>query len=132
MSLQRASSCSSFWRPDQVSRLSRWQFQRELANLYYSSFVLRCSTVLIPCFILDFEVTDPLPNITFDIGRSFAGNLPIQRGTNLSLFYWAIEHQNGSLTDEKSTAPWQIWLNGGPGSSSLLGLMFEVKSIHQS
>lgn len=61
---------------------------------------------------LDYEVTTPLPNITFDIGRSYAGNIPIARGEDLSLFYWAVESQNGSLTSENVTEPWHIWLNG--------------------
>ncbi|KAE9398534.1 alpha/beta-hydrolase [Gymnopus androsaceus JB14] len=55
-----------------------------------------------------FEVTDPLPNVTFTLNRSFAGNLP-----------------NGSLTSNSSTEPWGIWLNGGPGSSSMAGMFFE-------
>lgn len=81
--------------------------------------------------IEDFEVTEPLPNITFDIGRSFAGNIPVQRGHNLSLFYWAVEKENGSLTAgvEDATTPWQIWLNGGPGSSSLIGFFLEVRIL---
>ncbi|KAF8659838.1 hypothetical protein AX16_001723 [Volvariella volvacea WC 439] len=77
-----------------------------------------------------FEVTEPLPNVTFPLGRSFAGNIPVQRPghPNDTLFFVAFEHQNGSLTaaaDENNTDPWGIWLNGGPGSSSLFGLFFE-------
>jgi carboxypeptidase D len=76
-------------------------------------------------------VTEPLPNVTFDFGRNFAGNLPVQRGHNLSLFYWAVEKEAGSLTagTDDTTSPWQIWLNGGPGSSSLVGFFFEVSAL---
>ena len=35
---------------------------------------------------------------------------------NDTLFFWAFEKENGSLTagaNERSTEPWGIWLNGG-------------------
>ncbi|KAJ3890728.1 alpha beta-hydrolase [Lentinula edodes] len=79
-----------------------------------------------------FEVTEPLPNVTFPLTRSFAGNLPVQRADhpNDTLFFWAFEHQNGSLTSNTSTEPWGIWLNGGPGSSSMAGMFFENGPMH--
>ncbi|TFK74999.1 alpha/beta-hydrolase [Pluteus cervinus] len=77
-----------------------------------------------------FLVTDPLPNVTFPLGRSFAGNIPVQREGHLNdtLFFLAFETSNGSLTApaaENNTAPWGIWLNGGPGSSSMYGAFFQ-------
>jgi len=56
--------------------------------------------------------------------RSFAGNIPIQRGNNLSLFYWAVEKEHGSLTVgvDDATSPWQVWLNGGQELRVCLGL----------
>ncbi|KAJ3721074.1 alpha beta-hydrolase [Lentinula raphanica] len=79
-----------------------------------------------------FEVTDALPNVTFPLTRSFAGNLPVQRAghPNDTLFFWAFEHQNGSLTSNSSNDPWGIWLNGGPGSSSMAGMFFENGPMH--
>ncbi|KAF5387348.1 hypothetical protein D9757_005819 [Collybiopsis confluens] len=79
-----------------------------------------------------FEVTDPLPNVTFPISRSFAGNLPVDRAghPNDTLFFWAFEHEEGSLTSESKTEPWGIWLNGGPGSSSMAGMFFENGPMH--
>ena len=55
-----------------------------------------------------------LPNVTWTIGRQYAGNLPVQRGTNLTLFFWGAESKRGSLTAPAGTneAPWNIWLNG--------------------
>ncbi|KIY51939.1 alpha/beta-hydrolase, partial [Fistulina hepatica ATCC 64428] len=76
-----------------------------------------------------FEVTDSLPNITFEVGRSYAGNIGVQREghPNDTLFFWGFESEDGSLTSNDTSAdkPWGIWLNGGPGASSMYGLLFE-------
>ena len=65
----------------------------------------------------DFEVTQTLPNITVPIGRNWAGNLPVDRPghPNDTLFFWAFEKNDGSLTvkEGESDEPWGIWLNGG-------------------
>ncbi|KAF5377778.1 hypothetical protein D9757_008056 [Collybiopsis confluens] len=76
-----------------------------------------------------FEVTDPLPNVTFPISRSFAGNLPVDRAghPNDTLFFWAFEHEEGSLTSESKTEPWGIWLNGG--SYDMIKLMNSVSYL---
>ncbi|KAI0792052.1 alpha/beta-hydrolase [Abortiporus biennis] len=73
-----------------------------------------------------FQVTETLPNVTFPLSRNFAGNIAVNRAghPNNTLFFWGFEHAQGSLT-AASSDPWQIWLNGGPGSSSLLGFHFE-------
>ena len=68
------------------------------------------------CVDVDFEVKDPLPNVTFPLGRSFAGNIPIGRPDqpNSTLFFWAFEKENGSLTGNTSSEePWGVWLQGG-------------------
>ncbi|KAF8637623.1 hypothetical protein AX17_002692 [Amanita inopinata Kibby_2008] len=77
-----------------------------------------------------FQVTDPLPNVTFALGRMFAGNIPVQRQAhpNDTLFFIGVEKSKGSLTmsaGHDDSEPWGIWLNGGPGSSSMFGMFFE-------
>ena len=71
---------------------------------------------------LDFQVTAKLPNITFSLGRSFAGNLPVNRPghPNDTLFFVGFEKSSGSLTaaaNERAGEPWGIWLNGGSAPS---------------
>ncbi|KAF8520874.1 alpha/beta-hydrolase [Hysterangium stoloniferum] len=79
-----------------------------------------------------FQVKQPLPNVTFALPRNYAGNLPVNRPgrPNNTLFFWGFENSAGSLTSTRNTKPWIIWLNGGPGSSSLLGLTLENGPIH--
>ncbi|KAI9640380.1 hypothetical protein NHQ30_011125 [Ciborinia camelliae] len=63
-----------------------------------------------------------LPEFDFDIGESYAGTLPVS--TNASdtnrLWFWFFPSEN-PLADKEIT----IWLNGGPGCSSLDGLLQE-------
>jgi carboxypeptidase D len=61
-----------------------------------------------------------LPEIDFDIGESYAGSMPIGNSTTDSLFFWFVPTDNPSACDEIV-----IWLNGGPGCSSLDGFFHE-------
>jgi hypothetical protein len=66
----------------------------------------------------DFRVKDSLPNITFPVQQSFAGNIPVNRAghPNNTLFFVGFEKSNGSLTaapEADKDSPWGIWLNGG-------------------
>lgn len=42
-----------------------------------------------------------------------------------SLFYWFFESQTAALADPPADIPIVIWLNGGPGASSMTGLFTE-------
>jgi carboxypeptidase C (cathepsin A) len=62
-----------------------------------------------------------LPDIPFDIGESYAGLLPIDDSTTgRELFFWFVPSTNPAAADEIV-----IWLNGGPGCSSLMGFLQE-------
>ena len=62
-----------------------------------------------------------IPDVSFDIGESYAGLLPISNGsTDRELYFWFFPSQNPNATDEIT-----IWLNGGPGCSSLEGFLQE-------
>lgn len=62
-----------------------------------------------------------IPDVDFDIGESYAGVLPISDQKNVSeLYFWFFPSENELAGDEIL-----IWLNGGPGCSSLEGLLQE-------
>ena len=62
-----------------------------------------------------------LPYVDFDIGESYAGLLPISNKSDVSeLYFWFFPSDNTAADDEIL-----IWLNGGPGCSSLEGLLQE-------
>ncbi|KAG8818982.1 hypothetical protein FRC17_010641, partial [Serendipita sp. 399] len=78
----------------------------------------------------DYRVTTPLQNVTFTLPGMYAGSISVDRSghPNNTLFFVGFETSNGSLTaaeNERSNEPWLIWLNGGPGSSSMYGLFAE-------
>lgn len=52
--------------------------------------------------------------------RQLAGSLPVDESGDAFIYFWFFESQNDPQTD-----PLVLWLNGGPGSSSFLGLFFE-------
>jgi len=60
-----------------------------------------------------------IPDVDFDIGESYAGLMPISNATNASeLYFWFFPSSNPAASNEIV-----IWLNGGPGCSSLEGFL---------
>ena len=52
---------------------------------------------------------------------SYAGYFTVDEPTDSNLFYWMFE----ALHADPRSAPLLVWLNGGPGSSSMYGLFAE-------
>lgn len=62
-----------------------------------------------------------IPEVDFDVGESYAGSLPINdTSSDDELFFWFFPSTNDDAKEEIL-----IWLNGGPGCSSLEGLLQE-------
>ncbi|CAB3250472.1 unnamed protein product [Arctia plantaginis] len=53
---------------------------------------------------------------------SYAGYLTVNKEYNANLFFWYFPVSGKSIED----TPWIIWLQGGPGASSLYGLFTEI------
>ncbi|CAK7223431.1 hypothetical protein SCUCBS95973_005177 [Sporothrix curviconia] len=63
-----------------------------------------------------------IPLVDFDVGESYAGSFPLSSNPNDTnqLYFWFFPSTNPSASKEIV-----IWLNGGPGCSSLEGLLQE-------
>lgn len=71
--------------------------------------------------IVDFAVNgSAIPDVDFNLGESYAGTLSIDsNATNENaLWFWFFGSENPAASDEIT-----LWLNGGPGCSSLDGLL---------
>lgn len=52
---------------------------------------------------------------------SYSGFFTVDERLNSNLFFWYIEAENHKAND-----PWIVWLQGGPGVTSLAGLFDEI------
>ncbi|KAG8168738.1 hypothetical protein KVR01_001487 [Diaporthe batatas] len=61
-----------------------------------------------------------IPDVDFDVGESYAGSIPLATNSSDNLFFWFFPSENPAAEKEIL-----IWLNGGPGCSSLEGFLQE-------
>lgn len=79
----------------------------------------------------DFKKVESFPanllnsqNISVDV-TSYAGYATADAKCGNRLFYWFFESQTSRYSKNPGQIPLVIWLNGGPGASSLAGLFLE-------
>ena len=81
-----------------------------------TNLAIRCAANI----VLEY-VVESLPDVNFDIGEMYSGLIPIdEKNTSRALFF-VFQPTIGAPVDEVT-----IWLNGGPGCSSLEGFFQEA------
>lgn len=87
-------------------------FKREQNGITYNVFEHDATNSTIS-FVQDSGICETTPGV-----HTYSGYLSV--GTNMSMWFWFFEARNNA-----STAPLALWLNGGPGCSSMIGLFQE-------
>jgi len=91
-----------------------------------------CPLVIIIAMIMKLTGAQPaadliksLPNYNGPLGVQYSGYININPTTGKNLHYWFVQSQNNPSSD-----PLVLWMNGGPGCSSLDGFFYEQGPFH--
>eukprot|EP00656_Telonema_subtile_P042700 TRINITY_DN4850_c0_g1_i2.p1 TRINITY_DN4850_c0_g1~~TRINITY_DN4850_c0_g1_i2.p1 ORF type:complete len:483 (-),score=87.57 TRINITY_DN4850_c0_g1_i2:257-1705(-) len=86
-----------------------------MSTAFLTSFVLLFAlSQSAPTCPSQFEIT-ALPGLNTTLGfKQYSGYMPINDGHGTEIFFWFVESQDAPAAD-----PLALWMNGGPGSSSV-------------
>ncbi|PCH41066.1 alpha/beta-hydrolase [Wolfiporia cocos MD-104 SS10] len=85
---------------------------------YRTEYVSRAQNDTSIKYVANSGICETTPGV-----KQISGYLDV--GANMSMWFWFFESRN-----EPETAPFALWLNGGPGCSSMLGLFQENGPCH--
>jgi len=92
-------------------------YNSNTARMYNRSFPLVLSKF---ANYLKAYFIESLPDVLFDLGEIYSGNIPIDMNDTSRQLFFVFQPTIGQPVDEIT-----IWLNGGPGCSSLEGFFQE-------
>eukprot|EP00029_Vermamoeba_vermiformis_P002800 TRINITY_DN13162_c0_g1_i1.p1 TRINITY_DN13162_c0_g1~~TRINITY_DN13162_c0_g1_i1.p1 ORF type:complete len:468 (-),score=109.39 TRINITY_DN13162_c0_g1_i1:96-1469(-) len=91
-------------------------------SLYITIIATLCAffVACVVCADAEADRIKALPYLNAQLGRQFSGYLTVNATTGKALHYWFVESKRHASND-----PVVLWLNGGPGCSSLDGYFYE-------
>lgn len=101
----------------------RKHFERDVVEIDAEPLLVKRSTPFLNAKSKKFAVDgSTLPDVDWDVGESYAGNLPISDHPDETrqLYFWFFPSTNEAAKNEIT-----IWLQGGPGGASTGGLLLE-------
>ncbi|GAB2267491.1 Serine carboxypeptidase II-2 [Dionaea muscipula] len=106
---------------------SRWNFYALQLLLLLSNLYRGCGSRIDPISQQELDRVTYLPGLNFDVAFShFSGYITVNEDSGRALFYWFIE-----ASGDPSSEPLVLWLNGGPGCSSIAyGEAEEIGPFH--
>ena len=88
-------------------------------------FVILIVSALTVNAAIDSDLITSLPGFGQTPTKQYSGLIPVDDAKTIFLHYWFVESSGNPATD-----PVVVWLNGGPGCSSLEGYLFELGPLH--